>query len=204
VRPGAVDVRFTCADDYTDSIPITKALDPDTRLVYEMNGQPLPDKHGAPARVLVPGIYGMKNVKWVTKIEVVDFDYRGFWMRQGWDDAAPYKLFTRFDVPANRQTLPLGTSVAVGGVAFSGDKGISRVEVSYDDGQTWVPAAVEQPRGPYTWVIWRTEWMPQTPGQYRLACRCYDAEGNRQTAAVTSPFPSGATGYHSILVTITA
>ena len=90
LKPGIQNVVFHAEDGYTDSIALDAALRADALLAYEMNGEVLPKEHGYPARLLIPGIYGMKNVKWITRIELVDYDYKGFWAKQGWDDAAPY------------------------------------------------------------------------------------------------------------------
>ena len=89
------DVVLHAADGYSDSIPIDRALQPLCFLAYEMNGAHLTTGHGFPLRLIVPGIYGMKNVKWITSIELADSDYRGFWQRRGWDDVAHYKLMSR-------------------------------------------------------------------------------------------------------------
>ena len=84
------------------------ALNPDALLAWEMNGQPLKKEHGYPARLLIPGIYGMKNVKWLTGISIVANDFKGFWQSQGWDDAAPYQTESRLDVPRSRDTITVG------------------------------------------------------------------------------------------------
>lgn len=202
VQPGAVDLKFTCADDYTESITIEKALSSDVRLVYEMNGAPLTDKHGFPARLLVPGIYGMKNVKWVEKMEVVGEDYRGFWQQQGWDDAAPVKLMSRIDLPESRETVGPGV-VSVGGVAFSGDLGISKVEVSFDEGESWNEAELlTEAVSPQSWYRWVYEWEPEGAGPRTIRVRAHDGSEAVQTSDVASPFSTGATGYHTIRVTV--
>lgn len=204
LRPGVEDVVFTCADGYTDSIPLAKALEPGTLLVYEQNGEPLTPEHGFPARVLVPGIYGMKNAKWVTMITAVDTDYEGYWQRQGWDDAARYQTWSRIDVPSKGAAVAAGLEgVTVAGVAFAGDRGISRVDVSSDDGQTWLPATLRPPLGPLTWVLWECQWYPPRPGNYTLRVRATDGAGEPQTAEVAFPFPRGATGHHQLAVTVT-
>src|SRR5439155_9014426 len=103
VRPDATKVAFQCRDDYRDSIALERALMPGTLLAYEMNGTTLTDKHGFPARLIVPGIYGMKNVKWLEKVELVPNDFLGFWQKQGWSDPAPYQTNSRIDAPAAGQ-----------------------------------------------------------------------------------------------------
>lgn len=197
--PGAYKVIFTCADDYTDSIRFEKAMQPETLVAYEMNGAPLTPKHGYPARLLVPGIYGMKNVKWVRKIEVSPHDFRGFWQVRGWSDEAVIKTMSRIDTVATYTTVAT-EPLLLGGIAFSGDRGIQRVEYSVDGGQTWQEAQVKPPLGPYTWVLWLAEWTPPAPGQYTVKVRAVDKLGVVQTAFVTEPLPDGATGLHTVTV----
>lgn len=201
VQAGAVDVVFHAADGYSDSLPLLLALHPDTLLAYEMNGEPLNQDHGYPARLLVPGIYGMKNVKWVTRIEVVDRDHKGFWQERGWSDVAAYQTHARIDVPrpgTRVRTVPQ----RIGGIAFAGDRGISRVEVSLDGGATWAEAELKSALSPYTWQLWSFVWTPGQPGDVKLSVRATDGRGVVQTRIVADPFPDGATGYHEIPVRI--
>ncbi|MEE9398801.1 MAG: molybdopterin-dependent oxidoreductase [Dehalococcoidales bacterium] len=189
-------------DDYTDSITLDKAMEVGTLLAYEMNGVPLSDEHGFPARLLVPGIYGMKNVKWLTKIELVDYDYRGYWQERDWSDKAVIKTMSRIDVPLPRADYTPDELGSVGGIAFSGDEGISWVEVSTDDGQTWSQAQVKGALSPYTWVLWVYNWEPTVEGRYSIKVRATDGKGNLQTSQQSPALPSGATGYHSIVVNV--
>ena len=204
-RAGVKDVAFdavlTSVDGYTDSIRIAKALDPDTLVAYRMNGFSLPQDHGFPVRALIPGIYGMKNVKWLTKIEVVTFDFSGYWQDRGWSDVAAYNTHVRIDTPPGTGRLS-GGSVPVAGIAFAGQRGISRVEVSSDGGQTWNDAVLEAPVGKQTWRRWRYA-LAVPPGRYRLVARATDGDGTVQTSVQRPPFPNGSTGYHSFDVTIT-
>src|SRR5919202_5926443 len=126
VHKDAFKAVFSAADDYKDSVKLDRALHPDALLAWAMNGEPLKSEHGFPARLLIPGIYGMKNVKWLTGITIVADDVRGFWQNQGWDDEAPYQTESRIDTPRPRDTVSPCT-LAVGGVAFAGDRGIRSV-----------------------------------------------------------------------------
>ena len=192
LRTSAKKVVLHAADDYADSIPMERALQEGTLLVYEMNGEPLTHTHGFPARLIVPGIYGMKNVKWINRIEVVDYDFQGYWQRRGWDDRAEYKTMSRIDIPPD--AMPFGeTNIA--GIAFAGDRGIQRVEVSTDGGQQWGPAEFKPALSPYTWVLWNRKWMPDRPGRYEIAVRATDGQGVTQTAEEADPIPDGASGY---------
>jgi DMSO/TMAO reductase YedYZ molybdopterin-dependent catalytic subunit len=188
-----VDVIVRGADGYTDSFPISVAMDNEVVLAYEMNGGPLPQRHGYPARLLVPGIYGMKNCKWITEVELVSSDYKGYWEGQGWSDTAIYQTMSRIDYPNSRnvEAKPL----YIGGVAFAGNRGIQRVEVSTDNGQTWNDATLRPALGKYTWVLWTYPWQP-VKGEYSLVVRATDGTGAVQTADKNPTYPDGATGYH--------
>jgi DMSO/TMAO reductase YedYZ molybdopterin-dependent catalytic subunit len=202
VKREAFDVVFTADDGYTDSIPIEKAMQPDTMLAYDMNGEPLPQKHGFPVRLLAPDLYGMKNVKWVTKIEVVEYDFKGYWMQRGWTDVSIMHTTSRIDFPKNGSYLRPGVSY-VGGVAIAGQRGIQRVEVSTDGGQSWTPAVMKPALGPNAWSLWLHEWqMPEgaETSQYQLVVRATDGTGAVQTATVQETVPDGATGYHTVVV----
>ncbi len=198
LKPGIVDISMTAVDGYTDSIPLRKAMDPDVMLVWEMNGAPLTAQHGFPARLLVPGIYGMKHVKWITSFEPVNYDFKGFWQspQQGWSDPADVNTMSRIDYPADgilqlkRQSLS--------GVAFAGSRSISKVEVSTDGGKNWDQAYVKPPLSNTSWVLWGYDWTPTAAGQYTIKVRATDGKGNLQTAKVTDPYPYGATGYHTV------
>src|SRR5437588_238978 len=177
VKPTAYDVVFTSVDGYTDSIPIAKAMEERTLVAYLMNGKTVPQDHGYPARMLVPNIYGMKNVKWMRTIEVVDYDFRGYWMQQGWSDSAVVNTNSRIDVPG-RTVHWTGGEVTVGGIAFAGSRGISKVEISDDGGKTWQTATIETPLGPLSWRRWTLRWTPPGTGSFKLAVRSTDGEGN--------------------------
>lgn len=196
VQPGAVDLQLTAQDGYTESFPIAKALSPDVLAVYEMNGETLTDTHGFPLRLLVPDIYGMKNVKWLTRLDVVGSDFRGFWQERGWSDVAIVKTMSRIDFPRARQLLPAGRNQA-GGIAFAGARGVTRVEVSGDGGQTWREAQLRRPLGPATWALWTAD-LDLLEGDHTLKVRATDGAGVLQTDARTEPAPDGASGWHTI------
>jgi DMSO/TMAO reductase YedYZ molybdopterin-dependent catalytic subunit len=196
LKAGVVDIVLRARDDYGDSIPLDRAMADGTLLVYEMNGEPLTPEHGFPLRLLVPGIYGMKNVKWITRIEAVDFDFKGYWQRRGWDDRAEYKTMSRIDAPES--VVKGETSIA--GIAFAGDRGISKVEVSTDGGATWEQAEIKPSLSPYTWVLWRRRWTPAQQGKHKLVVRATDGRGQTQTSQYTPPAPSGSSGYDSEIV----
>ena len=202
VKAGAYDVVFTSVDGYTDSIPIAKAMEDRTLVAYLMNGKTVPQDHGYPARMLVPNIYGMKNVKWVRTIEVVDYDFLGYWMQQGWSDSAIVNTNSRIDVPG-RNVRWSGGEIVVGGIAFAGSRGISKVEVSDDGGKTWQSATIETPLGPLSWRRWTLRWTPPGTGSFKFAVRSTDGAGNTETPVPRDPYPNGSTGYDIADVTIT-
>lgn len=193
VKPEAVDIVLRASDDYSDSLPVSKALAEGNILVYEMNGEPLSISHGFPVRLIVPGIYGKKNVKWITGISAVSYDYKGFWQARGWDDRAVYKTLSRIDAPEG--TIAGGTTIA--GIAFAGDRGISRVEVSVDGGNTWEQAEIKPALSQYSWVLWHKEWNPARGGRHLLKVRAIDGTGATQEARYAPPYPNGSSGYDS-------
>jgi DMSO/TMAO reductase YedYZ molybdopterin-dependent catalytic subunit len=199
--PRASRVVLRAADYYSDSIPLALARNPATLVVTEMNGEPLPPSHGAPARLLVPGLYGIKHVKWLESLEVVDTTYRGYWQRRGWSDSAVIKTISRIDFPS-RGTVPAAQATRIAGMAYAGDRGISRVEVSEDDGATWRPAQLSPPRGPLSWVFWEAPWSPARGAQVRLTVRAVDGNGQVQTTEAAPALPDGASGLHSVTVRV--
>ncbi len=192
VHTDAYKAVFTAADDYKDSVMLANALDPNALLAWEMNGEPLKKEHGYPARLLIPGIYGMKNVKWLTGISIVATDVKGFWQQQGWDDAAPYQTESRIDVPHGRDTINAGP-LSVGGVAFAGNRGIQSVEISTDGEQTWLPAQVKPGLSQNSWQLWRAD-ISVNNAVHDIRVRATDGTGKLQTRTAADPFPSGATG----------
>lgn len=199
LEAGVVDIVFRAADGYSDSIKVSKALEESTLVVFGMNGEPLPRKHGFPARIIVPGIYGMKNVKWLKSIEAVNHDYQGYWMVRGWSDEARIKTQSRIDVPTDGGKARPGGKVA--GVAWAGDRKVSRVEVSFDEGKTWSEALMKRELSPVAWRIWAAE-LESGRGKKKIIVRSTDGNGDAQEAEVTRPHPDGSSGRHSIRVEV--
>jgi DMSO/TMAO reductase YedYZ molybdopterin-dependent catalytic subunit len=203
---GAKRVRFRGVDNYADTIPLEKALQPTTLLAYEMNGAELPDRHGYPLRLIVPGYFGEKHVKWLTRIEVTDANAKGFYEAQGWGPDFTTPTRSRIDVPDAWSSISLGKlngPVEVKGIAYGGDRGISRVEFSSDGGKSWRDAEIYYSGGNLAWSLWKTEWMPDVAGDYSLVVRASDGKGNVQEwEEDRAPF-SGTAGLHEIGVQVT-
>ncbi|MGI9114786.1 MAG: hypothetical protein DLM52_10060 [Chthoniobacterales bacterium] len=205
--PGAARVRMHGVDNYTDTIPLEKAMEPSTMVAFHMNGETLPHRHGFPARAVVPGYFGEKHVKWITRIEVARDNVKGFYEKQGWGPDFIVPTRSRIDVPANEAWLKLGEAnkgVPVKGVAFGGDRGISRVELSFDDGDSWEEAKITYPGTKLTWVLWSFDWKPDEAGDYTLVVRATDGEGDVQEFEEDREFTSGITGFHKVAVHVFA
>lgn len=212
VLPEAIYIVFRCSDGYDVGIPLDRGLMDGTILAYEMNGVPLPAEHGFPVRAIVPGLYGMMNAKWITEIELVNTVYEGFWQRRGWANNAKYQTHSKIVFPGdalrNRfeelstNAASIGSKSPIAGVAFAGDRGISKVEVSTDGGNTWQSASIKDPLSSNSWVLWALDWIPQNRGKYNIVVRATDKAGNMQTAEIRDTYPNGATGYHSVEETV--
>jgi DMSO/TMAO reductase YedYZ molybdopterin-dependent catalytic subunit len=143
----------------------------------------------------------MKHVKWITGIEMVDTNYQGYWQQRGWSDPAPIRLTSRIDTPLAGAKLTADKPTYIAGVAFSGNKGISEVDVSMDGGKTWSIATLRKPLSNLTWVLWEVPWQPGA-GTYSVVVRAVDLEGNVQDPDPAPPAPDGSSGYHTITVTV--
>ncbi|HZB79842.1 MAG TPA: molybdopterin-dependent oxidoreductase [Nitrososphaera sp.] len=215
VKREATYVVFKCFDGYDVGIPLEKGLEETTLLAYEMNRATLPTNHGFPVRAIVPGIYGMMNAKWVTEIELVDTVYEGFWQRKGWSNEAKYKIHSTIIVPgsalSNRfgslgepTTVTLGNKVPIAGIAFAGNEGISKVEVSMDGGKSWQEAKMKTPISINSWALWYIEWNPNSQGRHIISVRATDGTGKIQPVGFHEPFPDGSSGHHMIEVMVQA
>jgi DMSO/TMAO reductase YedYZ molybdopterin-dependent catalytic subunit len=199
--PGADMVLSRSEDGFTAGTPLDVLTDANREclLAVGMNGEPLPLEHGFPVRMVVPGLYGyVSATKWVVELKLTTFAAdEGYWTPLGWSARGPIKLASRIDVPGGN--VDAGT-VAVAGVAWAQHTGVGGVEVQVDDGP-WTKAELAETTGPDTWRQWHYAW-DATKGDHRLAVRATDAAGTLQVAAEAAPAPDGASGYHSVRVTV--
>jgi DMSO/TMAO reductase YedYZ molybdopterin-dependent catalytic subunit len=203
VRPESSQLVCRSVDGMTIGASTRAALDVENAmLALGMNGEPLPVAHGFPVRMIIPGQYGYVSAcKWLTRIDATTFDaYDAYWVQRQWAAEGPIKVASRIDTPAPLASFPAGRRT-VGGVAWAQTRGIARVEVRVDDG-AWAAAEL----APSTDAdLWRP-WVLRTDldrGRRTLAVRATTADGETQPEVRTSPFPSGATGWHSVQVVVT-
>jgi DMSO/TMAO reductase YedYZ molybdopterin-dependent catalytic subunit len=174
---------------------------PDAMVALFMNGEPLPAKHGFPARLVIPGLYGyVSATKWLSGIEMTGWDERnGYWIPRGWSKEGPVKTQSRIDVPRSGAVLP-GGPTAVAGVAWAQGRGVEGVEVRIDD-SPWQPARLADALGVNCWRQWVYDWVAG-PGEHTIAVRAKDATGYVQTDKRSPVDPDGATGHHTIQVEV--
>jgi DMSO/TMAO reductase YedYZ molybdopterin-dependent catalytic subunit len=197
LKPEARYLKINSGDGFYETVPL-ELIDSDDRIMfcYNWDGNPLPIEHGFPLRIWIPDRYGMKQPKWITSVEVTDIYEEGYWVERGWDEIAQVKATSVIDTVAVNAIEESGGEqlVPIGGIAFSGDRGISKVEVRMDGGP-WQEARLRSPLSETTWVIWRYDW-PYKAGDHTFEVRCEEGDGTPQIAEVAKARPSGATGYH--------
>ena len=198
-QASATHVAFYGVDGYTTSLPLNEVLEADALVVWRMNGEELPVRHGFPVRALIPGRYGEEQPKWLTRIELTDHFVSGLYADQGWYNGQLHTM-VRIDRPHGQ--VALGQKVEVAGFAFAGYRGIEKVEVSADGGGTWNVATLQPPLSKDSWVFWSWVWTPTVAGNFTLAARATDGTGAVQTSKKQGTVPNGATGYHEVMVTV--
>ena len=193
-------------DGWTAGFRTDIALDGREALVaFGLNGSELPVKHGYPVRLVVPGLYGyVSATKWLSEIELTSWDFDAYWIQRTWTKEGPVKTQSRLDTVRGGQNLEAGR-IPVGGVAWAPHRGIERVEVSTDNGETWNEARLASQLHPDTWRQYVYDWDAR-PGSYTLQVRATDGEGVLQTAEERPPHGGGGTdgaqGYHTVEVTV--
>ena len=190
-------------DGFTAGFP-TKSLDGrDAMLAFGMNGELLPPEHGFPARIIVPGLYGyVSATKWLTRIELTRFDKaQGYWIPRGWSTLAPIKTAARIDTPANSSSIKAGQQV-IAGVAWAPMSGISKVEVSVNDGP-WQLATLGPKLANITWQQWWLDWEAAA-GEAVIAARATNGDGQLQSSQIVAVAPNGAEGWHTIGLSVSS
>jgi DMSO/TMAO reductase YedYZ molybdopterin-dependent catalytic subunit len=203
LQEGAQYLYITSGDGFYETVPLDLIYsDPRIMFCYAWDGNTLPVGHGFPLRIWIPDRFGMKQPKWITGVEVTDTYKEGYWVERNWSETAQVKTTSVIDTVAVDHVVERGGQqyIPVGGIAFAGARGISKVEVSVDGG-AWEQTQLRSPLSETTWVIWRFEWPFQT-GDHTFEVRCYTAEGELQVQESTESRPDGATGIHSVEETI--
>jgi DMSO/TMAO reductase YedYZ molybdopterin-dependent catalytic subunit len=203
VSDDAEQVVGRSVDDFTVGFPVEAVYDGrDALVAVGMNGDPLPLEHGFPARLVVAGLYGyVSATKWLSSIELTGWDeFDAYWVPRGWAKEAPIKTQSRIDTPTNRSALEPGMH-SVAGVAWAPHRGISKVEVKLGDDADWVEARLSEPLSDNCWRQWVVDW-DATAGTHRVQVRATDGEGEVQTDQARPPAPDGATGWHTIQVSV--
>lgn len=203
VGAGAEQVVGRAVDGFTVGFPVEAVYDGrEALLAVGMNGEPLPFEHGFPARLVVAGLYGyVSATKWLAEIELTRWDdFDAYWVPRGWSKEGPIKTQSRIDTPKNGARLSPGP-VQVAGVAWAPGRGIERVEVRIDADSEWVEAGLSEPLSENSWRQWVLEWEA-VDGSHPISVRATDGEGNTQTQENRPPAPDGASGWHTIRVSV--
>ncbi len=199
LKPEGRFFNITAFDGFYESLGLQEATDPRTLLVYELNGEPLPPEHGYPLRIFIPNHYGMKQPKWIEHIAVTSNEGAGYWVDRGWSKLAVPKTTSAIDTASTANLDKQKQVIPIGGTAYAGERGISRVEIQMDGG-LWQPAELRiPPLSSLSWVQWRFE-APYSPGRHVFRVRAYDNTGTLQDEREAPPEPSGATGLHTLSV----
>lgn len=203
IKDGAKYLHITSGDGYYETLDL-KVINDDARIMlcYGWDGRDLPVDHGFPLRIWIPDRYGMKQPKWITSIKVSDQYKKGYWVERNWDKDAKVKTTSVIDTVAVNAIYKNGDQemIPIGGIAFAGARGISKVEVRADNGP-WQEAKLRSPLSETTWVIWRYDW-PLIKGKHIFEVRCAEKDGTPQIEEYHSNRPSGATGLHRYEITI--
>lgn len=200
VLPGATQVVGRSVDGWTAGFPTDAVFDGREPLIaVGMNDEPLPPRHGFPARLIVPGLYGyVSATKWIEEIELTTWEaFDGYWIPRGWSKSGPIKTQSRVDHPRAGQTIA-GDPAVFAGVAWAPGRGIALVEIEIDGSGEWLPAELSEPLSDEAWVQWRAEVSLDPGGRHQVAVRATDGDGATQTPIVTDVAPDGATGHHTV------
>lgn len=202
VRPSADQILSRSVDGMTISTPIEALTDDrDALVAVAMDGEPLPQRNGFPARLVTPGLYGYVGAtKWLESLTATTYAAeRAYWTERGWAERGPVKTQARIDTPGPLRPIRAGTT-AIGGVAWAQGRGVERVEVRIDGGP-WTDATLGDDVGIDYWRQWYLPWEATT-GRHTIVVRATDGTGETQTEERVDVFPDGASGWHSVDVTV--
>ena len=203
VKPGSDQLFSTSTDGFTAGTPLDALMDANrgAMLAIGMNGEPLPQEHGFPARMVVPGLYGyVSATKWVVDMELSTFAAKqGYWIPRGWSAKGPIKTQSRIDSPRDGFVLAKGRNT-IAGIAWAQTIGVREVQVRVDDGE-WHPAELSTEVGLNTWRMWRVT-LDLRQGEHTIQVRATDNRGYTQTDQLAPPAPDGATGWHTVRVSV--
>lgn len=171
-------------------------------IAWQMNGEDLPPAHGYPVRIFIPGKFGMKQPKWVTRIELLEKPHRGYWESRGWSDECERWAQARFTDLKNGAKIS-GRNFEFAGYAVGNLDGIKSVEISFNDGKTWQPTTLFSNPSPIVWTFWKYTWVSPKAGKYRVRVRAIDGKGRIEGRGPDNPFPDGATGQQMMTITVT-
>jgi DMSO/TMAO reductase YedYZ molybdopterin-dependent catalytic subunit len=202
--PEATHLKIFAADGFDEIVALDTIMnDERVMLAYYWEDKPLTTEHGFPIRIHIPDLYGMKQPKWINKIEVLAADEDGYWVRRGWDKVARVRATAVIDTVAVDMMIVDDNEnqrIPIGGIAWAGARGIAGVEVRVDGGE-WQAAQLRSAVSDRTWNIWRYDWA-FAEGDHTFEVRCVEADGTPQIEEQASVRPSGATGIHSMGVMI--
>ncbi len=196
LQSGAQGLYVESVDGFYETVSLADMQDERTLLVYAMNDEPLPVAHGFPLRLYIPNHFGMKQPKWIERMTVVPENRGGYWEDRGWSQQAvppTTSVIDKLYLPPNQTD-----TVWVGGIAYAGARGISKVEVQVDDGPWQAAELRDPPVSPLTWVQWRYAWPDVSTGRHTFRVRAYDGAGSLQPVIYSDPHPDGATGIDQV------
>jgi sulfite oxidase len=203
IKKNAVEVLFEAFDrgkkpgvsepvSFARSLPVPKALHPDTIVAYELNEEPIPEEHGCPLRLIVPQWYAMASVKWLKKISLIDYEFKGPFQsedyvyyplkesNEGKRPVTTINVNSIIQQPMDRQIIDKGV-YNIDGIAWTGEGIINKVEISVDGGISWNEARLyNQKSEPYSWSLWNFKWEANEPGEYTIMSRAHDTRGRVQ------------------------
>src|SRR6202158_2854322 len=190
------------AEGYTTGHTTERLLRGANFLAYEMDGEPLTRIHGFPLRTMMPGTYGMKTPKWLTRIELVDKSHLRYWGWMGWSDTGGRQLQSVIDDPRGAEKIS-GENFVITGWAITDEVGVAKVEISTDGGDAWNACQIFSNSSPsQAWALWRYVWVNPPRGKHEIQVRATDANGKLQTSSRSGEWPDGATGLHSVSVEV--